>query len=175
MIIGDIGRKCSIKLPRIRGPLNHDPPVMRVGEVLSPEDVVTATTSGKGRMSFVDTLGVCFISTVGNVDLLAAAVRAVTGWDFSSEEAEAVGLRIITLARVYNYRVGHTRADEFPSPRYGSTPTDGPMAGQGIMEAWDKMLDIYYEKMGWDVETGKPLPETLRRLGLDDAIKDIWG
>lgn len=33
---------------------------MGVGEVLSPEEVVSAATSGKGRMSFVDTLGVCF-------------------------------------------------------------------------------------------------------------------
>jgi len=147
---------------------------MRVGEVLSPEEVVKATTSGKGRMSFVDTLGVCFFSTIGNVKLLAAALSAVTGWDFDANEAEAVGLRIVNLARVYNFGVGHTRAHEFPSPRYGSTPTDGPMAGQSIMPSWDQMLDIYYEKMGWDVETGKPLPETLSRLGLDDVIKDIW-
>ena len=86
---------------------------MRVGEVLSPEEVVSAATSGKGRMSFVDTLGVCFFSTIGHVELLAAAV----------------GLRIGNLARVYNSRVGHTRAHDFPSPRYGSTPTDGPFAG----------------------------------------------
>ncbi len=42
------------------------------------------------------------------------------------------------------------------------------------MTAWDQMLDIYYEKMGWDVETGKPLPETLNHLGLGDTIKDNW-
>ena len=147
---------------------------MRVGEVLSPEEVVSAATSGKGRMSFVDTLGVCFFSTIGPVELLAAALSAVTGWDFSAEEAEAVGLQIVNLARVYNSRVGHTRADDFPSPRYGSTPTDGPLAGQSIMPAWDQMLDIYYQKMGWEGKTGKPLTETLNRLGLGDTIKDIW-
>jgi len=42
------------------------------------------------------------------------------------------------------------------------------------MPAWDQMLDIYYQKMGWKGETGKPLPETLNRLGLGDMIKDIW-
>jgi aldehyde:ferredoxin oxidoreductase len=147
---------------------------MRVGEELSPDEVVKATTSGKGRMSFVDTLGVCFFSTIGNVELLAAALSAVSGWDFDANEAEAVGLRIVNLARVYNYRVGHTRAHEFPSPRYGSTPTNGPLVGKSMMQAWDQLLDTYYEKMGWDVKTGKPLPETLTRLGLDDTIKDIW-
>jgi len=35
----------------------------------------------------------------------------------------------------------------------------------------DKMLDEYYRLRGWDVETGIPLPETLRRLGLEDAAK----
>jgi aldehyde:ferredoxin oxidoreductase len=43
-----------------------------------------------------------------------------------------------------------------------------------MMPAWDQMLDIYYKKMGWEVETGKPLPETLNRLSLGDTVKDIW-
>jgi aldehyde:ferredoxin oxidoreductase len=144
------------------------------GEMASPEEVVSAATSGKGRMSFVDTLGVCFFSTIGNVELLAAALSAVTGWNVDSEEAEAVGLRIVTLARVYNLRAGHTRAHDAPSPRYGSAPIDGPFAGQSMMPVLDEMLDIYYRKMGWDVETGKPLPETLTCLGLEYTIKDIW-
>jgi aldehyde:ferredoxin oxidoreductase len=36
------------------------------------------------------------------------------------------------------------------------------------------MLDDYYQRMGWDKETGKPLPETLKALGLAQVIKDIW-
>jgi aldehyde:ferredoxin oxidoreductase len=36
------------------------------------------------------------------------------------------------------------------------------------------MLDDYYRQMGWDEKTGKPLPETLERLGLGEAIEDIW-
>lgn len=85
---------------------------------------------------------------------------------------EAAGLRIVNLARVYNAKAGHTRALDAPSPRYGSAPIDGPFAGQSIMPLLNQMLDIYYKKMGWDVETGKPLPETLTRLGLDHTIKD---
>jgi aldehyde:ferredoxin oxidoreductase len=29
--------------------------------------------------------------------------------------------------------------------------------------------------MGWDKETGKPLPETLKRYGLEYAIDELWG
>jgi aldehyde:ferredoxin oxidoreductase len=36
------------------------------------------------------------------------------------------------------------------------------------------MLDNYYRILGWDIKTGKPLPETLEKLGLDHVIQDIW-
>ena len=42
------------------------------------------------------------------------------------------------------------------------------------MPHWEYMRRNYYEQMGWDSETGKPLPETLRKLGLDHTITDIW-
>jgi len=35
------------------------------------------------------------------------------------------------------------------------------------------MVKNYYESMGWDPETGKPLPETLEKLGLRDIIRDL--
>lgn len=48
-----------------------------------------------------------------------------------------------------------------PSPRYGSTPVDGPAKGNSIMVYWNELRANYYELMGWDRETGKPLPDTL--------------
>jgi aldehyde:ferredoxin oxidoreductase len=35
------------------------------------------------------------------------------------------------------------------------------------------MLRNYYQKMGWDPETGKPLAETLEKLDLGHLVKDI--
>jgi len=32
------------------------------------------------------------------------------------------------------------------------------------------MLEIYYTEMGWDSDTGKPLPETLASLELSKLI-----
>jgi aldehyde:ferredoxin oxidoreductase len=34
-------------------------------------------------------------------------------------------------------------------------------------------VENYYGLMGWDTKTGKPLPETLKKLGLGDLIKDL--
>jgi aldehyde:ferredoxin oxidoreductase len=38
------------------------------------------------------------------------------------------------------------------------------------MPHWDKMLHNYYRHMGWDEQTGSPLPLTLKLLGLDNVI-----
>ena len=46
-------------------------------------------------------------------------------------------------------------------------------AGQAIGAQWDAIRDNYYEQMGWDVKTGKPLPETLKKLGLEHLVKDL--
>ena len=50
---------------------------------------------------------------------------------------------------------------------------DGPVKGKEIMPVWDEMVESYYSRMGWDPKTGKPLPETLRSLGLDYLIQDL--
>jgi len=164
------------KLTSNTSTLESRPFPITTGEtIFSPEVVVSVTTSGKGRMSFEDTLGTCRFATLVDMKVLAEAVRAATGWDFfDKDEAETVGLRIVNLTRAYNFRCGHRRELEAPSPRYGSAPVDGPAVGKSIIPVLDKMLDSYYERMGWDKETGKPLPDTLRKLGLEHIISDIW-
>jgi len=42
------------------------------------------------------------------------------------------------------------------------------------MAVWEQMRDVYYAGMGWDRASGKPLPETLSALGLDDIGADLW-
>ena len=52
---------------------------------------------------------------------------------------------------------------------------DGPAKGHAVMAQWDRMLDIWYETVGYDRRTGTPLPETLHRLGLGWLARDVWG
>jgi len=86
----------------------------------------------------------------------------------------AMGRRVVHQFRAFNYRVGITAEHERPSRRYGSVPVDGPAKGISIAPHWDKMVHDYYEQMGWDRQTSRPLPETLRRLGLGDVVAHIW-
>jgi aldehyde:ferredoxin oxidoreductase len=41
------------------------------------------------------------------------------------------------------------------------------------MERWPLTVETYYGQMGWDPQTGRPLPETLAQLGLPDLIPDL--
>ncbi len=140
----------------------------------SPEDTLVWNAQGKGAIQFEDCLGVCRFCTRTDLKLLAQAVSAATGWDFSTEEAMEVGKRIVNLLRVFNIRHGHTAEMDVPSPRYGSAPVDGPSQGKSIMAHWNELRSKYYELMGWDSETGKPLPDTLRHLGLEHTIPQLW-
>jgi aldehyde:ferredoxin oxidoreductase len=35
------------------------------------------------------------------------------------------------------------------------------------------MVENYYTLMGWDPQTGKPLPATLEALDLQELVKDL--
>jgi len=140
----------------------------------NPIDTSTGVALTKGTMEFEDSLGVCRFNTRTNMVLLAEAVSAATGWDFTPEEAKSVGLRAVNMMKAFNIRAGITKEFDYPSARYGSIHVDGRWKGIGIMPNWEEMLENYYSLMEWDIETGKPLPETLKKLGLENIIVDIW-
>jgi len=141
----------------------------------SVEDTINYNLGCKGAAQFEDSLGTCRFTTLTNLKLLCEAVSAATGWDFTTSEAMDVGRRIVNLLRCFNMRHGHTADMDAPSPRYGSAPVDGPSKGISILPQWDQLRRRYYEGMGWDSNSGKPLPETLRRYGLEFAIEEMWG
>jgi aldehyde:ferredoxin oxidoreductase len=119
-----------------------------------------------GARQFEDCLGICFFC-VQDIKLLLNVLNAVTGWSLTVDDAMMIGKRTVNLLRLFNFRHGLTRDMESPSLRYGSTPVDGPVQGKNIMPQWDALRRNYYEKMGWDPETGQPLAQTLKKLGLD--------
>ncbi|MFC1926445.1 aldehyde ferredoxin oxidoreductase family protein [Chloroflexota bacterium] len=137
------------------------------------EDIATAVAKTKGSMQFEDSLGICTFMTSTDLDVLTKALNAVTGWDFTIDEAMLMGRRVVNLLRVFNMRCGISSKMDAPSPRYSSAPVDGPLKGKSIAPHWDQMLSLYYELMGWDKDTGKPLPETLKSLGLEKVVRDM--
>ncbi len=150
------------KLVDMAEPTNH----------FSHEQVSTFNANYSGVRLFDDCLGTCRFAAP-HPKLVLECFNAVTGWNWTLQDAFTVGRRIVNLLRVFNFRHGMKVEDERPSARYGSVPVDGPAKGINIMEKWPWMVENYYKLMGWDPKTGKPLPETLEKLGLKEIIKDL--
>ncbi len=122
-----------------------------------------------GIRLFDDCLGTCRFAAPAPKRVLEC-LNAATGWNWTMNDAFTLGRRIINQLRVFNLRHGMDIKNERPSVRYGSVPVDGPNRGVNVMEKWDLMVQNYYTLMGWDPQTGVPLPETLETLGLDELI-----
>lgn len=157
------------------GQEDADAGIPGISDTFSPEQVSTSVAKGTGRRQFEDTLGTCTFCTRVPLHHVVGQLNAVTGWDFTLEEAQNVGFRAANTLRVFNLLHGHTPALEQPSVRWSSAPIDGPAEGKTIRPHWESMLDNYYALMGRDRESGRPLPETLRSLGLEDLIPVVWG
>ncbi|MGH7409436.1 MAG: aldehyde ferredoxin oxidoreductase C-terminal domain-containing protein, partial [Candidatus Methylomirabilales bacterium] len=127
-----------------------------------------------GRRHFEDSLGICAFTSRTRLENVCRALSAATGWPYTVEEALRFGRRTAAILRAFNLRCGIGPDREYPSARYSSTPVDGPAKGQSVMQQWERMLTIWYETVGYDRKTGKPLPETLHRLGLDWLARDLW-
>lgn len=142
-------------------------------DYFNPLEVARTNAQINGRRQFEDCLGICRF-TAPKFQLLIDCVNAVTGWSLDIDAAMKIGLRAINALRVYNILHGLEASAEWPSPRYGLPPVDGPLEGLAIMQSYAEMRQTYWRYMGWDEESGRPLPITLSNLGMGKWIKMLW-
>ena len=159
----------------IQGPTFLDIPFLCIPDsqikdslVADPEEVHILVDL-ENVMTALDTLGACkFMGFCVASDEWVELVAHCLGRDFTYDDLMRVGERAYNLARVFNVREGVTRADDTLPPRLLEEPlTEGPAAGK-VNENLPAMLDKYYELRGWDKATGKPTPEKLKELGLEE-------
>jgi len=101
---------------------------------------------------------------------LVELLNLVTGWNFSIQDFLTVGERIFNLGRLFNIREGINRSHDCLPQRFAEVLSEGGSAGESFRsEDLQIMLDEYYNLRGWDKE-GKPYPETLKRLGLEENM-----
>jgi aldehyde:ferredoxin oxidoreductase len=143
----------------------------------NPQDAKILVDMENGATVF-DCIGGCkfmglLLYAEDYVDLIAGA----TGWDFSVEEFRKSGERIYNLIRAYCVREGITREADTLPPRLMKDPLPGGAAEGMVVDKADleKMKDAYYDFRGWDKATGRPGPEKLTELGLEDQKADLWG
>jgi aldehyde:ferredoxin oxidoreductase len=100
-------------------------------------------------------------------------INAACGLSWTIEDMMKAGERGWNLKRAINNRMGLTRVnDKLPKALLEAFPDGG---SAGFVPDLEAMLTAYYQARGWDAETGKPSPEKLAELGLDDISKDLWG
>jgi len=93
-------------------------------------------------------------------------LRAAMGWeDFTVEELMTIGERIYNTERLFAVREGK-HEDTLPRRLLEEPLPDGPAKGRTAREALNAYLPEYYKLRGW--RDGRPLPETLKRLGLEE-------
>jgi aldehyde:ferredoxin oxidoreductase len=156
-------------IPKIDGPLSY-------------EHKAKLVVYYEKLQAILDSLGVCmFCSNWAGLDLLdpddlAELYSAATGTMISGEELMVVGERIHNVEKAFNViHAGFTRGDDQPPRRFMEEPIkSGPMRGEKLtQEAWDKMLNEYYELHGWDTATGWQSRKCLEDLGLKGVADDL--
>jgi aldehyde:ferredoxin oxidoreductase len=124
----------------------------------------------------VNAAGVCLFGYGStNVSFIPEFLEAVTGWPFGVEDMLLAGERIANMRQAFNVREGiNTLARSIPRRAYGRPPLEnGPTAGIEVQV--EQMVQEYLDDMGWTRDAAVPLPSVLKRLGLDDVARDLWG
>jgi aldehyde:ferredoxin oxidoreductase len=121
--------------------------------------------------SVSNALVLCFFANVPPGTTLELTNLA-TGYDYSLDELVQLGERSWNLKRAINIRLGLSQAnDRLPVHVLEARPDASDEAADLPLK---EMLEAYYAARGWDDPSGKPLPDTLTKLGLEGLIPDIW-
>mgnify|MGYP006288185451 FL=1 len=156
--------------------LSDDP---SIGEKMFGEPGATLRRSDKGKgklinyfedwCAVIDALEVCK-NIMQNMMLLpfdrvSEVMEVTTGLKLSPQDVRKAGSRIITIERLFGVREGINRVDDDLPKRFKEQVLDNPSSG-GVVVNLDLMLDEYFSERGWDIETGVPTMESLRKLGI---------
>jgi aldehyde:ferredoxin oxidoreductase len=106
---------------------------------------------------------------------MAELFSAATGLKVDEDGMKEVADRIWALERVFIVREGVSRKDDVLVGRLTDEPPHGGLL-DGIPHdqvKWDKMLDEYYDLVGWDKKTGIPTRAKLEALGLKEVADEL--
>ncbi len=136
---------------------------------------MTSPTGGDHMLSNLrprsmrNSVGMCFFLKYDDARMLEI-VNGVTGWGLSADELAAVGQRGVTLARLFNLREGLGAAEDVLPKKLLRPQVSGPLAKVRLdADELRAQVRAYYKDMGWSEDEGRPLPETLEKLGITEV------
>lgn len=132
-----------------------------IAEEIYNASIPPYTAEGKGKLVFdlscynavKFSLIFCDFWALG-VDTMAEIMSLVTGKSFTEDDMNEIAENVIHLARAFNQREGFDRKDDtVPKRILNEALKSGVAAGQKIPKPdFNKMLDEYYECLGWTKE-----------------------
>ena len=147
----------------------------KLPEIIDPyteKHKAIAVVESENSYCIRDTLIVCWYSVswppIFWMEDFAEMLPLATGMKHfgSVKNLTEIAERIVTMKRLFNKREGITRKDDSLPDRFTKEPMpEGPGKGQTV--DLDPMLDDYYRLRGWDLKTGLPTEETIKRLSLE--------
>ncbi len=125
-----------------------------------------------------DMLGVCRLPWIElgiDENLYAEMYSAVVGIKVTLADLLARSKVVYDLTRAISVKLGTRKSSDYPAPRTFKDPIQsGPFAGRvADPQEYEVILRTYYERRGWDPETGIPRRETLINDGLEDVAREL--
>jgi aldehyde:ferredoxin oxidoreductase len=153
----------GVKVPGLAGALPYEKHDSRgQGRVAAHYQNYVATYNPLGLCKFI-------IKGLAGPDMVASLVNAALGWGWTAADVFLAGERLFNLKRLINLRLGVTRADDTLPERFLREPRPAGGAA-GVLPDLALMLAEYYDHRGWDPQTGRPTPEKLAQLGLNEVV-----
>ncbi len=130
--------------------------------------------------SLFDCLSLCnraFVNRFYGIDTITTLYNALTGLDRTAAELMQAAERSWNLWRMINGRIGFSRKDDRPPEMWFFPARAGDrdlvitdyFGREEITPARvDQFLDEYYDERGWDPNTGMPVEEKKKQLGLEE-------
>ena len=136
---------------------------IEMGQDWTPEEKVDLVIYHQTLRPLFDMLGVCRLPWIElglNEQHYENFYRYVTGKKQTLADLLEKSRKIYDLTRLINTRLGMSRKDDtMPYKVFASPIQTGPSAGQVIQkEEFEQLLDLYYQKRGWDSE-GIPIAQ----------------
>jgi len=113
-----------------------------------------------------DSMILCTFGPLYSNQMIADSLSALLGDNWSVEDLDEVGLRIICQERLFNMREGITAKDDTLPARLLKEPKpDGPT--KGVVVPLDELKEEYYRAVGFDPSTGNPTDGLLAEMGIE--------
>jgi aldehyde:ferredoxin oxidoreductase len=126
---------------------------------------------------FLGIFGGCWFAQMNQkpdgLNSIVDAFNAITGWDFTMDEALEAGHRSMILQSLFATQRGWIAEFDWQDvgPRFLEPIPDGKYQGFTIAKWLPDLIFEYYRLSGRHERTGRPYKDTLEKLGLEEFIE----